>query len=315
MYEEATYYEYDIIPYSKEYFKDWVKLFEKTTQRKKHGDHYLYNTEENPFGKPIQFLMTHKGKVVGSHSIRPIQFRIKDKTVLGGFTYDSLTDPKYQNRGIFTALATETHREAKNQNYQFVCGFANSNSIDIYQKNLRHTKLAEINFIKITDFEKVKEPGPFEMSTKKIPTEFPESLLHEKKEQFACSVNKSMKYLEWRYEQKHHELYRVFFHLENFLIITKHFEKQLQIVDFFAKDADAFRRALTIVEHVAKEENIPDVTMWIPANHHFLKEAGIKYETLTAKQFFHIISFNDNLTDHIIDMYNWNYTMGDSDVF
>ncbi len=279
-----------------------------------HGNHYRYNTEKNPFGKPIQFLMKHKDKIVGSHSIRPLQFRIKDKIVLGGMTYDSLTDPDYQNMGIFTELVNATHTEAKKQNYQFVCGYANAKSIGTYQKELKHKKLQEINFIKITDFEKVKEPEEIRVCKKKIPEEI-ETLLNKNDKQFACSISKDIQYLQWRYEQKHHEKYYIYFQQESFFIITKQFEKQEQIVDFVAKDAVAFRRALTIVSNIAKSDVKKDLTMWIPANHHLLKEAEIKYETLIAKQFFHVISFNDTIEQYILDSDNWNYSMGDSDVF
>ena len=311
---DKTNSDFKIIAYSKKYYDDWIDLFEKTTKKRMHGIHYLYNTEENPFGKPIQFLMKYKGKIVGSHSIRPLQFRIKDKVVLGGLTYDSLTDPDYQNRGIFTALVQRTHEEAKKQNYHLVCGYANSNSIDIYQKNLKHKKLKEINFIKITDFDKVKDLEPFGSRSNSIPEDFTKGVLHKKKEPFSCSVHKTIKYLTWRYDQRDKRHF-VYYHYARFLIIVKQYEQQFQIVDFFAKDADAFRTALSIVDHFAKEYKIPDVTMWINPNHHFLKEAGMKYETLTAKQYFHVISFNDNLTQYIIDSHNWNYTMGDSDVF
>ena len=315
MYAKKTSFEYEIVPYSERYFKEWKKFFEKPPQTNKYEDYFIHNTKYNPSGKTIQYLMLHKGKVVGSHSICPIKFRIKDKIVLGGLTYDSLTDPDYQNMGIFTALALQTHGEAKKQNYQFVCGYANSQSIDIYQKELQHKKLKDINFIKITDFEKVKEPGSFVIGMNKIPSSIPTELLTNTQNQFTCAVVKDIPYLKWRYEQKHHGCYTVYSQHSEFLIFTKRYEQREQIVNFFVKDTDAFRRALTVVAHVANRDNIQDITMWIHANHPLLKEAAIKYETQVAKQFFHIISFNDDIEQYILNSDKWNHSMGDSDVY
>lgn len=307
--------DFEIIPYSKKYFEQWRDLYTKTTQRQQPGNFFVYNTTQTPFGKPIQFLMRYKDKIIGSHTIRPFHYRIKGKTVLGGQTYNSLTDPAYQKRGIFTALVNATQTEAKNQNYQFVCGYANANSIDIYQKELQHKKLQEINFIKITEFEKVRGHGLFLIGINKIPAAIPTGRLNNIENQFTCAVLKDIPYLKWRYEQKHHEGYTVFYQHCEFLIITKRYEQQEQIVDFFVNDAYTFRRALSIIADVAKRDGISDITMWIPANHHLLKEAAIKYETIVAKQFFHVVSFNENLTQYIIDSQNWNYSMGDSDVY
>ena len=317
MIEISSSEEFKIIPYTKKYYDDWIDLFEKTTKRKRHGNFYRYNTASTPYGKPIRFLMKHKKKIIGSHSIRPIQYRIKDEIVLGGMTHDSLVDPEYQGMGIFTELVTATQAKAKKQNYQFVCGFANSNSIEIYHKKLYHTKFKPINLIKITDFKKEKLPNPITFGlSKKSESQLCELKSMSNEKQFTCTIDKDLKYFTWRYYKKHHEAYRVFCVPGSFFIISKRFEQQEQIVDFMAINEQAFREALSVIAHTAKtRSHTNDITMWISPKHHLLKESSINYEVLTPKQHFHILSFNDNLTKTLLDSYNWNYSMGDSDVF
>ena len=261
--------------------------------------------------------MKYEKKIIGSHSIRPLHFRINDKIVLGGQTYDTLTDPEYQNLGIFRALVTKTQIEAKRRKYQFVCGFANENSIEIYHKKLYHNKFKPIYFIKITDFKKEKIPKDLQFGLGSgNPPNLTDYLSNYSEKQFTCQVYKDLKYFIWRYYTKHHEAYRIFSVPGRFFIVSKRYEQQEQILDFMARDEHAFREALSVIAHTAKtRHHTNDITMWIPANHHLLKESKIKYEKLNAKQYFHIISCNDKLTETILDSHNWNYAMGDSDVF
>ena len=56
--------------------------------------------------------------------------------------------------------------------------------------------------------------------------------------------------------------------------------------------------------------------MWIPHKHPIMKILGQKGKNhLKANQFFHVLAINKKLNPILLDIRNWYYTMGDSDVF
>ena len=302
---------YDIIPYSQKYLQDFKELLYISLKKTKPENYFLYNTEKTPYGKPIQFLMKWNGMIIGSHSIKPLMFKIKNQKVLGGLTYDSMTAPDFRGIGIFSMLAKKTHEEARRQNYQFVCGYANSNSIGAYQKNVGHTRLNDINFIKITDFDRTQK-NSFNVYRNKIPDGIPGNWLQNNK-QFDCCMYKDLDFLRWRYD-KLHEKYDMYFKKDEFLIITKEFENQIQILDYFIENTNSLKMALSILEEIAQGKS-KDLTMWIPKNHSLIKETNLKYEKLVAPQFFHVVSFDEKIKPYVLDSDKWHYSMSNSDIF
>jgi len=307
---------YKIVHYNKKYFSTIGKLFNKIYSLKKPKSFFEYNLSKNPYGTPIKFLMKQNNQIVGSHFIRPLVLKIKNRDFLGGLTYSTMTHPLHQNKGIFTSLASKTHQEAKKRNYNFVLGFASKNSIHGYKNRLGHTELGPINFIRInkTDFGIDKFPKVYDHW-------FPKNIgrLNDEykiRTKFPVRIERDNEFIHWRYKKNPTSRYLTCYEPGEYFFIFKKYFDSLHIIDFFGKGNDFNKLLLSTASHLAKKTSCKEVTMWISKKHPLMKlltkKSMIK---LKQQQFLHVTVFNKSLSPTIMNFNNWYYTMGDSDVF
>jgi len=307
---------FKIIKYDSAYFNSITKLFYDSYKKKKSKAFFKYRLSKTPYGKPIIYLMKHSNKIVGYHSIRPFLLKIKNRDILGGLTYNTMTHPNYRNKGIFTLLANKTHEEAKKRKYEFILGFASPYSIQGYTKKLGHKDLVPINFIKI---KKVK------FNVEKIPRvtshRFPKNLgkLNEKyltRKKYPIRIERDDKFLVWRYKNNPESRYLTCFSKGEYFFIFKKYQNSLQIIDFFVSKEDFLKTMIVTAHKLAKEHSCKEVSMWIPKKHPIIRLLGKNAITqLKAGQSFHVLPLNKKLSSLLLNINNWYYTMGDSDVF
>jgi len=307
---------YKIVRYNDNYFQNVIKLFSQSYEIKKPKSYFLYNLSPTPYGKPIRFLMKFDNQIVGSHSIRPFKLKIKNREFLGGFTYDTMTDPTSRGKGIFVSLATKTHQEAKKRKYNFVLGFANENSIHGYKNRLGHAELGPINFVSID------EPN---FGIKEFPMVhdhwFPRNLgkLNQEykiRKKFPVRIERDIKFINWRYKKNPNSRYLTCYKPGEYFFIFKKYFNSLHIIDFFGKGNEFYKLLISTARHIAKKTLCTEVTMWISKKHPIMSLLGDKsIRNLKQRQYLHVISFNESITPFLMDFDNWYYTMGDSDVF
>ena len=307
---------FKIIKYNSKYFDSVVKLFFDSYKRKKSKEFFKYSLSETPYGKPIIYLMKHSNKIIGYHSIRPFLLKIKNQDVMGGLTYNTMTHPDYRNKGIFTLLGNKTHEEAKKRKYEFIVGFANLNSIHGYTTKFRHKDLTPINFIKI---KKVK------FDVEKIPHVtkncFPKNLgnLNKKylaRKKYPIRIERDDKFLAWRYKNNPESRYLTCFSEGEYFFIFKKYQESIQIVDFFVSKEEYLKTMIVAAHKTAQEYSCKEVSMWIPKIHPIQSLLGENTITqLQAGQNFHVLALNKKYSSLLLNIDNWYYTMGDSDVF
>jgi len=307
---------FKIIKYNSTYFDSVVKLFYDSYKRKKSKAFFNYRLSKTPYGKPIIYLMKHSNKIVGYHSIRPFLLKIKNKDVLGGLTYNTMTHPDYRNKGIFTLLGNKTHEEAKKRKYEFILGFASNYSIHGYTTKLKHKDLTPINFIKI---KKVK------FNVKKLPHvtrhSFPKNLgkLNKKylaTKKYPIRIERDDKFLTWRYKNNPESRYLTCFCEGEYFFIFKKYQESIQIIDFFVSKEEYLKTMIVTAHKIAQEHSCKEVSMWVPKTHPILCLLGKNATTqLKAEQYFHVLALNKKFSSLLLNINNWYYTMGDSDVF
>ena len=141
--------------------------------------------------------MKFENKIVGFYSIHPIKISIKEKQLIGGYSFLTMTHPDHKKRGIFTNLALKTYDEAKKRDYQFIIGFANNNSFPGFVKRLGFKELAQINLIRI----KSKNASEVcKIKFNKYPKQIPGLWKNfELKDNYPIKVERTMKYMNWRF--------------------------------------------------------------------------------------------------------------------
>ncbi len=307
--------QFEMIEYQPRYFSQLVELFKISVHRKKNATYFDYNFTAGPFGSPIRFIMMYKNRLVGSHSIRPLPVVIGGKEHRGGQTYDTMTHPEFRRKGIFTALAQKTHQTAHEMGFKTIFGFANPNSIHGYTTKLNHLELKPLNFVAVKD-NKASPSSSINIKNHFFPRNV-ESILRTSESRSAHSVfiKKGHEFLEWRYSRNPEYQYFTAYETNEYFLILKEYENQIQLIDFFVFETSTYKTILEASIQFATKMS-KTLTFWLPINHplmDFVKE--LDFYQLHAQQHFHVVSLDPILDNEVLDFDKWFYTMGDSDVF
>lgn len=134
------------------------------------NDYLKWLYVDNPNGKAVGFNAYINQELVGHYSCIPMLASVSGESQKGLLSLNTATHPKHQGKGLFRKLAKETYKLAKDNDYKFVCGVANSRSSLLFIKLLKFQHVApldvKLGFGAIFDVEKLKNVDDFaEFST------------------------------------------------------------------------------------------------------------------------------------------------------
>ena len=308
---------YSIIHFKEHHLNQVKKLYEESYNRKKPVNYFRYRYLSSPFGKPIVLLMKYKKKIIGLYAIHPVKLQIENKSVLGGYSFLTMTHPDHVGKGIFTSLAKKTFDLAKKKKYNFIYGFANSNSYYGFVNKLGFTELKPINFIKLSNIKLTKETR-IENKSKNISHSVTKLWnQYNSKKLFKIMTKRDSKYIDWRYNKHPTFKYQIFYKKNHHFFIFKKHENILHIMDFFGNETNEFYKDLILTAlSIKKKESCKEITFWIPKNHPIQKEIK-KYnpKLIESKSHFIIKILNKKYASDLKEISNWYYTMGDADIF
>jgi len=300
---------YKIIKFKKTQLPEIIKLYKKAYGRTKSASYFEYRLLNSPYGKPIIFLMKFQKEIIGFYAIHPIKLCINNKSVLGGYSYLTMTHPNYTGKGIFTKLANKTFDEAKKRKFRFIYGFANKNSFPGFIKNLGFKQIKPINYLGIT----LKKLPISNLTGIDIQQNPPKKIWfdYNLKNKFHIFLDRNEKFLNWRYHNHPFFKYKQILISKNYFFIFKKYEKTLHIVDFFGNDK-FYDVMLSEAARQAKKLKCNDITFWIPKKHQ--PKTNYKFKKIIPKSYF-IVKVLDKKYKILENINNWYYTMGDADVF
>ena len=118
-----------------------VRLFEKVFRKQmdpKGGSLGHWHWEF--LGRPEQDVLIRLAwdgyRLVGQYAAGPIRLWVNGQEKRAALSYDTMTDPEYQGRGIFTSLASSLIADMQGKGYHSIFGFPNGNSIHGFMKKL-----------------------------------------------------------------------------------------------------------------------------------------------------------------------------------
>lgn len=294
-----------------------AKLYQKIyPSRKKSLTYFSYRFLMTTYGKPIIYLMGYENQIVGLYAVHPVHLMIKNKPVLCGFTYLTMTDPDHSGKGIMTKLALKTFDEVKVRKYNFIYGFPNSNSYPGFVKKLGYIKNMKINHVKINriNFDSNEKVNIYNHWFPKNVGKIWENYVTKKK--FLICRDRNNDLINWRFKNNPSVKYLTCYKPHEYFFIFKKYGSALHIIDFLIIDDSYLKTLLTTAFYVAKKKSCKELTMWIPKDHpimQILKKEDIEY--LEPQSFFTVRPFNKALLPVVSNIKNWYYTMGDSDIF
>ena len=202
-------------------------------------DMYKWLAEENIF-TPGHSHLFHVAKdkdvVVASDFLQPVPLRIKDKSYLAAWSIKTMTHPEYRRQGIFAAMTEHNIHKARETGVDVILGFANASSFPGYKKfgwDVLFERRAVVRPLDISRPLKQKlKLAPLasalnaafrawdSLRRKKIKatlditpeTEMPQEagkLWEEMKKEFPVLIERTPKYLDWRYIQRPRHDYQI----------------------------------------------------------------------------------------------------------
>lgn len=98
---------------------------------------WRWQFRENPAGDPIIALAEDQGRIVGHYTVIPTRFRVQGKEAYLALSCDTMIDPDYQKRGLFTALARRVYERMESEGRMgAVWGFPNEASLPGFTRHL-----------------------------------------------------------------------------------------------------------------------------------------------------------------------------------
>lgn len=104
------------------------ELFVRVFGQDRGPEHHRWKFEENPAGDPVIAVAVHGEAIVGQYALWPVHLRLGRDVVLGAQSLDTMTHPDYRGQGMFTKLAIEAMRLARNRGVEVLYGFPNDQS-------------------------------------------------------------------------------------------------------------------------------------------------------------------------------------------
>ena len=317
-------------------------------------DYLKWQYRENPSGKPFLFTSREvkSNELAGQYLVLPIHFLVNQEKILGTLSLNTLTNPKYQGKGLFTRMAKATYEDCEKNDAMMTIGFPNPNSYPGFVRKLNFDHLSDIPLLikplrpinmalSVLSRKKVKHGGDIAVSTlaknnfrvldlhdetdvKKY-TDFWESV----KNKYSVTTDKDSNFMKWRYFNIPTREYKSYVEEKDGEIASiaiVRYEKVLGfkvavLMDFMTLDSESGLRILKYIKEVARHNKMDFIASLHNKTYEYqlLKKSGfLKLPQKLLPQKIHFIvrinkSFRDS--DRVKDLSNWKISFGDYDVF
>lgn len=268
--------------------------------------------------------------LIGHYAAVPVDLSVGGKQMRAIHSLDTMVHPDYRGRGIFTFLADMVYRESSRTGYHLVYGFPNKNSYHGFVSKLGWLGFGNINAF-VAESRSLRRRSSSTESARSVLrlNEFDSSadLLWERcKEREKVAVNRTSRYLNWRYVMKpevDYQIYGLFSSIGELkaYAVTKVYGRNGillgHIVDILCDDYDHVPALLQTCYSHLLDEQVTRITCWANASSPVgrqLKFDGFKREM--TETYFGAKPLVVMPGISLIGSYeNWHITMGDSDVF
>jgi hypothetical protein len=141
-------YKFNIFRNNPQLYNSILYLYKETSNYKRSVNFIKQKYNTDIYGiSDIGFLAFHEQNIAAYYGVFPIRLTQNNVDFIAAQSGDTLTHPNYQKKGLFTFLAKQTYKLAKEQKIDLIFGFPNKNSLPGFQKNLDwqfHDRIKEI---------------------------------------------------------------------------------------------------------------------------------------------------------------------------
>lgn len=310
----------------------------------------------NPAGKPYLYVsrVEKTYELAGQYLVIPVKFNINKAQVSGSLSLNTLTDPKFQGKGLFTKMAKATYEDCKISDAYFTIGFPNPKSYPGFVRKLDFHHLGDIpllvkplNYGKIivSYFKKSKEKHGGTIKLDNITNKSIKLIDFNNKEeerkinifwssirqQYKVSTDKSFTYLKWRYNEIPTREYKLYYYEEDNIILGIMILKAAHVWGFNVgiimdllvsnNNKKVGKKLLKHSRQIFSNANLDFITALHSNSNEYLifKQSNffeVPQKLLPQKVHF-IVKQNKEFSksDLLFQLKNWKLTFGDYDVF
>lgn len=310
-----------------------AKLFKLAFHRDLGEDYWKWRFKENPYKKNQMINLMWEGKtLIGHHSVSAIEVVYKNKIILATLAGTGMTHPDFEGQGIFGKLALDLY----NRNYndfgiETIITFPNRPASHyslirkIGYKNIAYlpTLTIDANLIENFDIGRISTIDIFNSEH----SEFMHKSIQDLG--FEIYTNRSIKYLNWRYNEcpitEYIKIqYKEKDELKGVLIAKiykpndKSNEVDIDIVDLFCSDDITIMSGLFsgIMQSISKHNyNVKKFYCWISLfdrRHAIMERLG--FVTATPITYFCVKSLGTQF-EEVKQFEKWYISMSDNDIY
>ncbi len=284
----------------------------------------------NPVSKPMIKLMWDGETLAGHYAVSPVELIVNGDVSLTSLSMTTMTHPDYAGRGIFTTLAESLYKTIQEKfNVTAVWGFPNRNSHYGFIKNLKWKDLAAIPTLKleVESFRRGSDEN-IEVIENFTTSHYSSFLSNLRKD--VVSVNRTKEYLEWRYVNNPSNKYIIFevdVEDERYYAVAKTFltstsldkVTEIDIVELCVPtDVELIRSLVSKVLSYYEAKNttmITSVNLWLSQNDpKYIMAEKLGFTMEKPITYFGIRSL-ESKEKHFETIHNWQFSMGDSDIY
>jgi len=299
-----------------------IKLFRLAFGKEMSLDYWSWRYRDNPFGiEPLICLMFENNQLIGHYAVFPIEMIVKSQIELSAFSMTTMTHPEHQGKGIFKTLALHLYEYIQNKfGINLIWGFPNVNSHYGFIKNLNWKDVGLLSNLKLILIDK------FELTSNdkfELFNNFNIATVDSTNSSKLIKVNKTNKYLNWRYFENPENKY---FGIReksnpNDFILFKFFNlgdiRELDIVEIeFDNNLSTLILLIQTALKFCLENNneVSGINVWCnlhSKNYSLFEKVGFKPSLPLT-----YLGYRDSrLGQEQYSFSNWDLVMGDSDVY
>ena len=283
---------------------------------KKNDAVWSYKHIDNPFGRSLVLIAVEDSKIIGVRAFMRWEWHFNKKVYKAFRAVDTATHPDHQGKGVFKKLTLKALDIAKNEGNHFVFNTPNSQSKPGYLK----MGWKEVSKLKIQLF-----PTGIFRYTKPQMEEYPKIILDSNHLDFLkneinpnrLTTIPSMEFLRWRYQNNPLQDYLVVSN-ENFYLAAyvkdhkKFTELRISELLFNSANKQAVKQIKKEIRKFSLEYNTNFISL-SPKSQlgRIIKVSGRFGPVLTLKP----LVLDAKETDRFLNINNWDYSLGDLELF
>lgn len=275
---------------------------------------------DNPFGESLVLIAVVEDKLVGVRALMRWKWFFNDEDFPAFRAVDTAVLPEYQGQGIFHNLNARVVDQAQSNGDAFIFNTPNSQSLPGNLK-LGWNKINKIKIRLNPSFPHYfflgrKSPTytvKIAATTKEL-RELIKTYDQIQQKKSKLYTPKSLEYLKWRYEKNPLQEYEVIadkdFYLAAYVKNHKYFT-ELRLTEHIFKDQIGLKKIKRVIIELSKKFRSPVISYSPHLNLFPVFASGNFGPILTLRD----LNLKPFLHDHFLRLNNWEYTLGDLELF